>query len=206
MVAPHPAAARPPLLSLLAVSVSLPLLLAALSLLARPATALLEWSHSRTGERIFSPWPMHGYDRLPTLWFSANVSGPNSKAELELLAKYDLAIVSWGQQMPGGSGKITRDSELAQAEAASAARRYLDSVGNNSTVLGVYRQIQIALGLFNASHAAALDPEKRSFWLHQLDNASNICGMEPSEGDKRSQWGTYDPFWCAGAPKALPPR
>jgi hypothetical protein len=178
----------------------------ALSLAAatRPATALLEWSHSGTGEPIVSPWPTDGYDRLPTLWFSANVSGANSRAELELLSKYDLAIISWGQEMPGGSGKITRDSERAQAAAASAARRYLDSVGNNSTVLGVYRQIQIALGLFNVSHTAALDPKKRSFWLHQQDNASNICGMEPSEGDKRSQWGTYDPFWCITTQNTAP--
>eukprot|EP01043_Picozoa_sp_COSAG02_P072454 COSAG02_NODE_13663_length_1365_cov_2.498420_2_plen_217_part_00 len=159
----------------------------------------LEWTHSVTGERIVSPWPTNGYDTLPTLWFSANVSGPNSLAELQLLSKYDVAIVSWGQEMPGGSGKITRDSEVAQAAAAHAARQYLDSVGNNSTVLGVYRQIQIALGLFNVSHVAALDPEKRSFWLHQLDNASNICGMEPLQGDKPSQWGTYDPFWYYAA-------
>jgi hypothetical protein len=148
-----------------------------------------------SGRRISSPWPSDGYDRLPTVWFSANATGPNSREMLDLIAKHDLAIVSWGQAMSSEPGRITRDSEKAQAEAATAVRSYLDSVGNNVTVLGVYRQIQIALGLFNVSHEAALEPANANFWLHQLDNASNICGMEPSEGDKRSMWGTLDPFW-----------
>jgi hypothetical protein len=141
------------------------------------------------------PWPSDGYDKLNTVWFSANATGANSAATLELIAQHDLAIVSWGQAMPSEPGRIIRDSEKAQAEAATAARSYLDSVHNNVTLLGVYRQIQIALGLFYFSHTAALDPAKASFWLHQLDNVSNICGMEPSEGDKKSGWGTYDPFW-----------
>jgi hypothetical protein len=152
------------------------------------------------GEPPPLPWPSHGYEKLPVVWFSANASGPNSLAELQLVAEHDLAIMSWGQAMPSEPGRIIRDSEKAQAEAAAAARSYLDSVGNNVTVIGVYRQIQIALGLFNVTHAAALDPAKKSFWLHQLDNASNVCGMEPSEGDKKSMWGTFDPFWCVPPP------
>ena len=57
------------------------------------------------------------------------------------------------------------------------------------------RQIQIALGLFNVSHQAALDPSKRGYWLHQIGNRSNVCGMTPSMGDRPSQWGTFDPYW-----------
>ena len=98
-----------------------------------------------SGRRVSSPWPSDGYDRLPTVWFSANATGPNSREMLDLIAKHDLAIVSWGQAMSSEPGRITRDSEKAQAEAATAVRSYLDSVGNNVTVLGVYRQIQIAV-------------------------------------------------------------
>jgi hypothetical protein len=160
-----------------------------------PVTALLASTSLLLSPAALLPWPSHGYDKLNTVWFSANASGPNSQATLELIARHDLAIISWGQAMPSEPGKIIRDSEKAQAEAAAAARSYLDSVHNNRTLLGVYRQIQIALGLFNVSHSAALDPSKASFWLHQLDNASNICGMEPSEGDRPSMWGTFDPYW-----------
>ena len=111
------------------------------------------------------PWPSDGYERLPTLWFGANESGPNDLATLELIGRHSLAVVSWGQGIrPHGS----RDEEKAEATAAAAMRRYLDSVGNNSTVLGVYRQIQIALGLFNVSHDASLDPANKNFWLHQV--------------------------------------
>ena len=111
------------------------------------------------------PWPPDGYDRLPTLWFGANQSGPNDLQTLELIGRHSLAIVSWGQGIqPGGS----RDEEKAEATAAVAIRSYLDSIGNNGTVLGVYRQIQIALGLFNVSHMAALTPANRNFWLHQV--------------------------------------
>jgi hypothetical protein len=153
---------------------------------------LLATAAASSGQSMSSQWPTNGYDTLPTLWFGANESGPNDQQTLELIGRHSLAIISWGQAIkPHGS----RDAEQSEAEAAMQARGYLDSVGNNNTVIGVYRQIQIALGLFNISHSASLDPANAHFWLHQVDNASNICGMTPSMGDKPSPWGTWDPYW-----------
>lgn len=139
-----------------------------------------------------SPWPVNGFDKLPTLWFGANLTGPNNHATLQLIAKHSVAIISWGQS---SRAHASRDEEASELAAAKAARAFIDSTGsptNVTTVLGVYRQIQIALGLFNISHIASLDlDETRSYWLHQADNVSNICGMQPSEGDKKSQWSEY---------------
>lgn len=138
------------------------------------------------------PWPTTGYDKLPTLWFGANESGANDAATLQLIARHSLAVMSWGQDI---KPMASRDEEKAEAAASAAARKYLNSIDNNTTILGVYRQIQIALGLFNISHDASVDLRNRNFWLHQVGNASNICGMTPSMGDKPSQWGTWDPYW-----------
>ena len=133
-------------------------------------------------------WPSNGCEQLPVLWFGANATGLQDPQQLELIARHALAIVSWGQ---GIKLHNNQHAEAALAEASAQARAYLDDVGkatNATTVLGVYRQIQVALSLFDVSRNAAANPANDHFWLHQKDNSSNIFRA-------KQPWGTADPLW-----------
>lgn len=118
----------------------------------------------------------------------ANETGLDSSPTLELLGRHSLSGYGWQQ---GIQTHGNRHSEVAQAEAATHARDYLDAVGNRNTTLFVYRQIQIALGLFDIPRAAAENPDNDRFWLHGRDanNQSVVCR------DNRASWGTEDPYW-----------
>lgn len=142
------------------------------------------------GARIASPWPTNGYDKLPALWFGANETGLDSADTLALVGKHALSGYGWQQ---GIQTHGNRHSEIAQAEAATHARDYLDSVGNINTTLFVYRQIQKALGLFDVPRAAADNQNNAQYWLHDENDPSVICGTKAT-GQKPAGWGTYDPY------------
>lgn len=136
-----------------------------------------------SGWRVSSPWPTDGFDRLPTLWFGANETGLDSQDTLAMLGRHAVSGYAWQQGITTHGG---RHSEVAQAEAAIHARDYLDSVGNDRTVLFVYRQLQIALSLFDVTRTAAANPANNHIWMHDVGNESNICRTN-------QPWGTSDP-------------
>lgn len=138
------------------------------------------------GQRVISPWPTDGYDSLQTLWFGANETGLDLKSTLQVVSKHSLAGYSW---MQGLQTHSKEHSELAQAVAAQHARDYLDGVGNSHTTLFVYRQVQIALGLFDITRDAASNPDNNHFWLHAENDSSVICY------NKGIGSAPLDPYW-----------
>jgi hypothetical protein len=124
-------------------------------------------------------------------WFGANASGLDSEETLALLARHAVAGYGWQTGHPGGGTVGT--GEMLQAAAATHLADYLDAVGNNSTQIFEYRQIQVALRLFAAAALAADDPKNDAFWLHSAEGALCLAGQP---------WGTSDPYWNFSTPEA----
>ena len=147
-------------------------------------------------------WPIsNGFERLPVMWFGANVSGLDSAATLALIARHSIGVYGW-QQGTGGlaPGQNLGDGDAYLSSAATHLSDYLDTlpsqVGANRTLVGVYRQIQVALRLFAAPRAAADSPAAASFWMRSGSSA----GGEVCVADQ--PWGTSDPYWNFSAPGA----
>eukprot|EP01116_Phalansterium_solitarium_P013693 TRINITY_DN31098_c0_g1_i1.p1 TRINITY_DN31098_c0_g1~~TRINITY_DN31098_c0_g1_i1.p1 ORF type:complete len:426 (+),score=102.24 TRINITY_DN31098_c0_g1_i1:301-1578(+) len=137
-------------------------------------------------------WPVSGWGvPLPAMWFGANTSGFDSPETLALLSRHAVAGFGW-QQGPTAVGL----GEVNLARAAMHARDYFDSVNNTHTLLFVYRQIQVALRLFEENALAADNPENDMFWYHDAANASNVCTVPQA-------WGTADPYWNWSVPAAV---
>jgi hypothetical protein len=148
------------------------------------------------------PWPVQdGYDRLPVMWFGANTSGLDSQATLELIARHRVGGYGWQQ----GTGTLQPKDNLGRGEvhlsmAATHLTDYLSrttanaSSNSNSTLVFVYRQIQVALGLFATGLAAASDPANEAAWLHNPASGARCAANQP--------WGTADPLWNFSSPGA----
>ena len=147
-------------------------------------------------------WPIsNGFERLPVMWFGANVSGLDNAATLALIAKHGIGVYGWQQ----GTGALVPGQNLGDGDAylSSAATHlsdYLDTLpsqaGANRTLVGVYRQIQVALRLFAAPRAAADSPAAAAFWMRSGGAAEGeVCvAGQP--------WGTSDPFFNFSVPAA----
>lgn len=139
-------------------------------------------------------WPVdYGFERLPVMWFGANVSGLDNDDTLALIAKHAIGTYGWQQ----GTGALAPGENLGDGDAylSSAATHlsdYLDArgfAGANRSLVAIYRQVQVALRLFAAPRAAADNGALASFWMRDgADPAGAICvAGQP--------WGTADPFW-----------
>ena len=116
-------------------------------------------------------------------WFGANATGLDSPDTLALLARHAVAGYGWQTGHTGG-GSVGVGEEL-QAQAAAHAVDYFDQVGNNSTMIFEYRQIQVALRLFAMCALAADNPQNNGFWM--TDAQGSICTAG-------QPWGTSDPY------------
>ena len=147
-------------------------------------------------------WPIsNGFERLPVMWFGANVSGLDNAATLALIARHSIGVYGWQQ----GTGALVPGQNLGDGDAylSSAATHlsdYLDALpsqaGANRTLVGVYRQIQVALRLFAAPRAAADSPAADAFWMRSggaADGGVCVAGQP---------WGTSDPFFNFSVPAA----
>ena len=140
-------------------------------------------------------WPVaDGFDRLPVMWFGANVSGLDNPETLALIARHRIAVYGWQQ----GTGSLQPGQNLGDGDAylASAATHLSDFLdaqpgqsGANRTLVGVYRQIQVALRLFAAPRAAADSPADAAFWMRDGGAPGGaVCLVD-------QPWGTADPYF-----------
>jgi hypothetical protein len=147
-------------------------------------------------------WPItDGFERLPTMWFGANVSGLDNEDTLALIARHRLGVYGWQQ----GTTTLTPGQNLGDGDAylSSAATHLADfldaqpgQTGANRTLVGVYRQVQVALRLFAAPRAAADNAALAGLWMRDggaPDGA--VCVVD-------QPWGTADPFWNFSVPAA----
>ena len=96
------------------------------------------------------------------------------------MARHAVAGYGWQQGHPGGGSPGREEALLAAA--ATHARDYFNEV-NASTVLFVYRQIQVCCSMFGSCWYANSAPETAGFWL--TDAASKRCVTS-------QPWGTQD--------------
>jgi hypothetical protein len=127
--------------------------------------------------------------RIKPLWFGASASGVSGPAVLQLLSRHSVAGFGWQMGYQTGKG-----GDVLQSSALAHARAFLEDVNNNHTMLFTYRQIQVSLRLFKEEKQAADDPQKDSFWLHDV-RKGNLCLA-------RQPWNTLDPFWNFSAAAA----
>jgi hypothetical protein len=159
-----------------------------------------------SGQKVQAPvplvWPVSdGFARLPLMWFGANVSGLDRADTLALIARHRVGVYGWQQ----GTGALAPGSNLGDGDAYLAAAAthlsdYLDAlpsqVGANRTLVGVYRQIQVALRLFAAPRAAADNAACDSFWMRSGGAADGaVCTVA-------QPWGTADPYFNFSAAEA----
>jgi len=125
------------------------------------------------------------------MWFGANSSGLDAQDTLALISRFRLGTYGWQQ----GTGGLAPGQSLGQGDAFLAAAAmhlsdYLDAAGQqgaNRTLVGTYRQVQVALRLFAAPRAAADDPLYTSFWMRDAGSGAVCLAGQP--------WGTSDPYW-----------
>lgn len=152
-----------------------------------------------SGQKIDSTppvWPINdGFDKLPVMWFGANTSGLDSEETLALISRHRVGGYGWQQ----GTGSLNPDDNLGRGEvhlvaAATHLNDYLQQQGVNSTLVFVYRQIQVALRLFATAQTAADNKDNDDFWLHDPASGRLCLAGQP--------WGTSDPFWNFSNPRA----
>ena len=119
------------------------------------------------------------------MWFGANASGLDSDETLALMARHAVAGYGWQQGHPGGGSPGREDALLAAA--ATHARDFFSRT-NASTVLFVYRQIQVCCSMFSQCFYANEAPECAPFWLVDASDPSTRCTTS-------QPWGTSDSIW-----------
>ena len=125
-------------------------------------------------------------------WFGANSSGLDSDATLALMARHAVAGYGWQQGHTGG-GRVGREEALLAAAATHARDYFARADVNASTVLFVYRQVQVCCQMFAQCAIANSASECASFWL--TDSAAQRCVTS-------QPWGTQDAIWDFRAPGA----
>lgn len=149
-----------------------------------------------SGQKAVPPppllWPISdGFQRLPIMWFGANVSGLDNDDTLTLISKHRIGVYGW-QQGTGGliPGQNLGDGDAYLSSAATHLSDFLDTLPNQTdthrTLVGVYRQIQVALRLFAAPRAAADNPTYADFWMR--NGNGDVCIVN-------QPWGTSDPYY-----------
>ena len=132
------------------------------------------------------------FGKPKVFWFGANSSGLDSPATLALLARHAVSGYGWQTGHNNEAAGSIGLGEALQSAAVTHALDYFDFVGNNSTMVFQYRQIQVALRLFAQCAIAADNIDHNSFWLQQ---SGKICvASQP--------WGTSDPYWNFSNPEA----
>jgi hypothetical protein len=127
---------------------------------------------------------------IKPFWFGANSNGLQPEGTLALMARHAVAGFGWQQGHPGG-GKTGREEALLAA-AATRARVFFNAA-NASTVLFVYRQIQVCCSMFGLCWYANYAPQAAGFWL--TDASGKRC-------DAAQPWGTRDAIWDFRVPGA----
>jgi hypothetical protein len=122
---------------------------------------------------------------VKAMWFGANSSGLDSDDTLALMARHAIAGYGWQQGHEGGGSPGREEALLAAA--ATHARDYFSRV-NASTVLFVYRQIQVCCSMFAQCYFANSAPSCAGFWLTDADDPSKRCVTS-------QPWGTQDAIW-----------
>jgi hypothetical protein len=125
------------------------------------------------------------------MWFGANASGLDSDETLALMARHAVAGYAWQQGHGPGRSRFGREEALLAA-AAAHARDYFTRA-DASTVLFVYRQVQVAVQMFALAAYANVAPECATFWL--ANNSGVRCLAE-------QPWRTADAMWDFRAPNA----
>jgi len=142
-----------------------------------------------SGQKVTAPsmWPIqNGFDAFPIMWFGANTSGLDSVETLELISKHRVGGYGWQQ----GTGDLSKTVGLGETHLVSAAthlRDYLSSKELNNTLVFVYRQIQVALRLFETCKSVADNPNNEHMWLHDPTTGKLCLAGQP--------WHTSDPYW-----------
>lgn len=170
-----------------------------------PARALAALSLALLGSLLFAApaasaaappvWPpsARGWTGfIKPAWFGANTSGLDSDATLALVARHAVAGYAWEQGHGPGRQRVGREEALLAA-AATRARDFLDRA-NASTVLFVYRQVQVCCRMFGWCNYANVAPEAAGFWL-----------ADPVSGDRclaEQPWRTADALWDFRQPNA----
>ncbi len=158
-------------------------------------------SGQKTEPPVPLKWPVtDGFERLPLMWFGANVSGLDNDDTLALIAKHRIGVYGWQQGTTTLSpGQNLGDGDAYLSSAATHLSDFLDAlpgqVGANRTLVGVYRQIQVALRLFAAPRAAADSPADAAFWIRDVNGSGDTCIVD-------QPWGTADPYWNFSVPAA----
>ena len=132
--------------------------------------------------------------RVKSMWFGANASGLDSDETLALMARHAVAGYGWQQGHEGG-GRVGREEVLLAAAATHARDYFARADVNASTVLFVYRQVQVCCSMFAQCLYANAAPETASFWLTDANDPSKRCTTS-------QPWGTQDAIWdfrAAGA-------
>jgi len=114
---------------------------------------------------------------------------------LKLISKHRVGGYGW-QQGTGNldPGKNIGRGELHLLAAATRLNDYLDSNGLHKTLVFVYRQIQVALRLFETCKTVVDNPNNEDLWVHDPSNRKLCLAPQP--------WHTNDPYWNFSNPRA----
>lgn len=138
-------------------------------------------------------WPFSdGFLRVNAMWFGANSSGLDNEDTLSLISRHRIGTYGWqqgtGALMPGQN---LGDGDSYLAAAGTHLSDYLDMQPGqnfpNRTLVGIYRQVQVALRLFASPRAAADNALMDAFWMKDTSTGVTCVAGQP--------WGTEDPFW-----------
>jgi hypothetical protein len=126
-------------------------------------------------------------------WFGSNTSGLDSDATLALMARHAVAGYAWTQGHGPGRQRVGREEALLAAAATHARDYFARAEVNASTVLFVYRQVQVAVAMFAACQYANVAPETANFWLTNSSGARCLA---------EQPWRTFDAMWNFSQPGA----
>jgi len=115
---------------------------------------------------------------------------------LEVIAKHRVGGYGWQQ----GTGDLSPSNNIGRGEthlidAATHLKNYLSQRGLNRTLVFVYRQIQVALRLFETCKIVADNPANEKLWLHDPNTGKLCLAGQP--------WHTADPYWNFSNPDAI---
>ena len=142
------------------------------------------WSPPHNDGSIWPPTNAGYTPKIKTFWFGANHTGLDAPETLALMARH--AVAGYGWQTGGVGAESVGRGEANGAAAVAYARDYMESVGNNHTVLFQYRQVQVAERLFAQNVIAVNDPADSGFWIKNESGSTCLARMP---------WSTFDPYW-----------
>ena len=164
--------------------------------MAKPALILISCFVSIDAAGKFIPqWPYDGFERFPTLWFGANVSGLDNMTQLSFVSKHSLAGYGWQQ---GVNRTNYRHGEMSLAQAALHLSDFVSThrgVGNETpTMTFVYRHFQMSWAIFDITLAANDNSNNDDMFLKSNDNTGSRCGQVDAEHNTTSPLLVYLPL------------